>query len=469
MPPRTPEMKRSRVAMPLILMVAVMSIWAGCAPAEKSEPPNIVLLISDDDDYEHFGFMGNEQVRTPTLDKLAASGTVFTRAYVAAPLCRPSLASILSGRLPHQHGIYSNYLDKQGIGSDDVTLDPTGSLPMRLRDAGYATYATCKFWEGDPRRMGFTDGTVELTFEGFQKFVRQDQYEAFDFIDRNAGKKLMFIWWAPLVPHKPHNPPAELAERFADTPVTVPPYYKGELQKYIDAQRAFYAMGAWFDKGVADLIEKLSQAGELDNTMFVFFVDNGYTIGKPAKASPMEKGVRTPMFVTWPGRVPAGKRIDGLSYALDLHATMLDYAGIDPGDQITSRSLRPLIDGKTDATHDTLYGAVFAHNAYNGDPSKPRTPERDVWALYTRGERYKLVLYVQEVGPHRQPYLRIVCDKCDVPLRAAGDIELFDLEADPHEMNDLSTRPEHKQRVQELRRATLKWWRDTGGGRLPIE
>ena len=76
------------------------------ALAETPKQPNIVLLISDDDDYEHFGFMGSKIAHTPTLDKLAAAGTLFTTAYCPAAVCRPSLASILAGRLPHQHGIY---------------------------------------------------------------------------------------------------------------------------------------------------------------------------------------------------------------------------------------------------------------------------------------------------------------------------------------------------------------------------
>ena len=89
---------------------------------ETQSRPNIVLLISDDDDYEHFGFMGSEIAHTPTLDRLATAGTLFTTAHCPAPLCRPSLASILSGRLPHQHGIYANYLENRGIGKDTTKL-----------------------------------------------------------------------------------------------------------------------------------------------------------------------------------------------------------------------------------------------------------------------------------------------------------------------------------------------------------
>ena len=158
---------RSSITQKLLLSVtmvsAITTIGVSTAICSSHEQPNIVLLISDDDDYEHFGFMGSKIAQTPTLDKLVAAGTLFTTAHCPAPLCRPSLASMLSGQLPNQHGIYGNYIDRTGIGKDTIKLAPTGSLPNRLKHAGYATYATGKYWEGDPRTMGFTHGTVDVT------------------------------------------------------------------------------------------------------------------------------------------------------------------------------------------------------------------------------------------------------------------------------------------------------------------
>ena len=450
--------------------MSVIARAVALADKPKAEPPNIVLLISDDDDYEHFGFMGNKLVRTPTLDGLASRGVVFTKAHVPAPLCRPSLACMLSGRLAHQHGIYCNYLEKRQIGADTVKLDPTNSLPNLLQKAGYATYGTCKYWEGDPRKMGFTHGTVETTFKGFLKFVREGQDELFGFIDEQAGKRPMFIWWAPLVPHGPHNPPRRYARQFAKTKVPIPSYYKGDKGRYVAAMRKFFAMGTWFDDGVAQLIRKLKKVGQYENTLFLFYIDNGWTFGMPAKSSPYEKGLRTPMFVTWPGHVPSGKRIDGLTYALDLHATILDYAGVEPGKDIASRSLRPLIEGKTDRTHKALFGAVFAHSAaaWPGDKSVPRSPERDVYALYARTERWKYVLYTQAIGPHNERYIWIVHALSKMPQRSKGQQNLFDLDADPYEQNDLAGQAEHRQRLADFRKQALDWWRTTGGKELKL-
>lgn len=431
------------------------------------DKPNIVLLISDDDDYEHFGFMGNPYAQTPTLDRLANDGTLFTLAHCPAPLCRPSLASLLTGRLPHQHGIYANYHDAKGIGNDVTKLDPTNSLPNRLKDAGYATYATAKYWEGDLRTMGFTHGTVDVTFSGFKKFVRQDQDELFEFIDTQHEDKSMFIWWAPLLPHKPHDAPPQYLDLFADTPIFIPAFYQGDKARYTEEIRKFYAMGTWFDDGVSHLIEKLKEVGELENTIFLFYVDNGYAYGMPAKNSPTEKGMRTPMIVTWPNHVPSGKLITSLNYALDLHATILDYAGLEIPSDIVSKSLRPQIEDRSTKEQEALFGAVYAHAPVNYKGDLPRSPERDVYAIYVRTDRWKYILYTQDLTKENDRYIWMVHELSDAFIRVKGEGNLFDLKVDPYEMNDLAKDPNQTERTAKFRKQVLDWWRETGGNPFP--
>ena len=117
---------------------------SAAAHAAESTRPNIVLIISDDHDNEHLGFMGNNTVQTPNLDGLARQGTVFSTCYLTASRCRPSLAGLLSGRYPHQNGIYANYHKLNNKGNRDVVgekmLSPQNSLPNLLKGAGYATY-----------------------------------------------------------------------------------------------------------------------------------------------------------------------------------------------------------------------------------------------------------------------------------------------------------------------------------------
>jgi len=132
-------------------------VLASLGEEPSLQKPNIVYVISDDHDYEHLGFMGNEIVRTPNLDRLADEGTVFTTCHLTSSVCRPSLASLLSGRFPHQTGIYGNYHKANRKGNDDIVgekmLSSHQSLPNLLKQAGYATYVSGKYWEGGVHRI----------------------------------------------------------------------------------------------------------------------------------------------------------------------------------------------------------------------------------------------------------------------------------------------------------------------------
>ena len=219
------------------------------------------------------------------------------------------------------------------------------------------------------------------------------------------------------------------------------------------------------------LIEKLKATGEYDNTLFLFYVDNGWTYGKPAKNSPTEKGLRTPMFVTWPtGGIPKGKRIDNLNYALDLHATALDYAGIPvPGD-IASQSLRPQIEDRKNNPHEVLFGSVYAHapHAWKGAPLVKRSAERDLLALYARTDQWKYVLYAQDINKGNERYTWMVKKLWDSFTRKQGDQDLYDLNADPYEEKNLANQKGQEERITDFRKQVLNWWKRTGGGPLEV-
>ncbi len=447
-----------RIAL-LVLLVASMTA--------RGERPNIVLLISDDQDYEHLGFMGNGFVHTPALDELARAGTVFTTAHLPMSRCHPTLASFLSGRYPHQSGIYYNYGDKK--------LAPKNSLPNLLKQAGYATYVEGKYWEGDPRAMGFTHGRGKTA----RKFVRETQRDLFRFIDNHAGKQPLFIWWAPMLPHTPHNPPARYRKLYREEEMPIPPYMKGRedaIPDHPDPSRrrrkgfrhremTSYAMEAWLDDGVGQLVDKLKSVGQHDNTLYVFVIDNGWCNGLVSKGSPFEKGVRTPIFFSWPKKIEKNQRFDDLVSTLDLFPTILDYAGVSVPRDVPGWSLRPRIEGKPARQREMLFGAIYPAFATKGD----QRPERDVYALYCRDRRWKYILYLQDVVAERNgSYFRIQSILTDYPTRAAGDEDLYDLQADPYELNDLADEESQQARLAEMRQRVLKWWDATGGKPLDV-
>ena len=152
--------------MKLILTCAILISHASPAVARAEvTPPNIVLILSDDQAWTDYGFMGHPEIRTPHLDKLAARSLVFERGYVAAPLCRPSLASLITGRFIHQHGVAGNDVD----GANDrerpdlpvrEAFHKLPSLVRLLTDNGYLTHQSGKWWEGSHADGGFTHGMM---------------------------------------------------------------------------------------------------------------------------------------------------------------------------------------------------------------------------------------------------------------------------------------------------------------------
>ena len=414
-----------------------------------AEQPNIVLIISDDHDNEHLGFMGNEAVHTPNLDRLARVGTVFTRAHLPMSRCHPTLASFLSGRWPHQTGVYSNF--------GTTRLDPTDSLPRLLRDVGYATYVEGKYWEGDPREMGFTHGKGQTA----NSFVRKGQADLFAFIDEVGGQAPMFIWWAPKIPHLPHDPPPEYSALFDKREILVPPWIgEDRRQAFLQKEHLSLAMEAWLDDGIGKLEEKLREKGVYDDTLFVFVIDNGWCNGLVSKGSPFEKGVRTPVFFSWPAKIKGGQRFDALTSTLDIYPTILDYAGARTPDSAAGNNLRPIIDGTTTTNRKRLFGAIYPAFVTETD----ERPERDIYALYLRDERWKYIFFVQDVVASRNAdYFRIQSIETDYPTRRKGAQDLYELQTDPTEGTNLAAKPEHARRLAEMHKAVLAWWDETGG------
>ncbi len=454
---------RAHRTLSALLGLFTLLLLGGSAPAQdaansnaatpNAAAPNIVFIIADDMDYEHFGFMGSQTAKTPAIDRLAETGFTFTTAHLPMSRCHPTLASFLSGRYPHQTGIYYNY--------GTAKLDPANSLPNLLKDAGYATFVTGKYWEGDPRAMGFTHGEGKDT-----TLVRQGQDSVNAFLDEVGGKQPFLLWWAPLLPHTPHNPSEERLARFPKNEIPFPVWFTGRKQQYRNREQKSLAMETWLDDGVDNLMQELDKRGLRENTLIVFLVDNGWCNGLVSKGSPFEKGLRTPVIFNWPGHVSKG-RSEELISTLDTFSTMLEFASVTPPDGLPGQTLSPVVRSDMDADYayrQELHGAIYPAFATEGD----QRPERDVYALYVRTKDWKYVLYVQDVVQERNGnYFRIQSILTDYPARSAGDEDLYRLTDDPYELNNLAADPAQAERLQKFRASVLKWWEETGGKPLP--
>ncbi len=446
---------------PGTLVLASLAALAPACARESGRRPNVVVLVADDMDFEHFGFAGHPLAQTPTLDALARQGVLFPHGYVPMSRCRPSQAALLSGLWPHQNGVYFN------VGVDHV--DPDTSLAKHLQDAGYATVGEGKFWEGDARALGFSN----LAIANYTTFVRWDQQHLFDWLERTPREQPFFVWWAPELPHVPHDPPARLLERIPLESVPIPAWFAGDeaaRAEFRARERTLLAMDAWLDEGVAQLFEKLRALGEYEDTLVVFLIDNGWANGCVSKGWAFDKGLRTPVIVSWPGGLHGGARFDDLVSPVDLHATILDYAGVPLPDACVGQSLRPRLEGRPFQARTALYGALY--------PLAPSTdlgnPARDAYALWACDERWKFILTLKDLhavadagsdlGEREDIKVSLAPDF----VRKRGDIELYDLTNDPAERTNLAAAPEHAIRLAEWRRATLDWWRASGGGPLEL-
>jgi arylsulfatase A-like enzyme len=414
------------------------------AAAEAAGKPNIVLIVADDQAYGDFGFMGHQQIQTPRLDRLAAESLVFTHGYVPSSLCRPSLATILTGLYPHEHKIFSNdppgpkgaSKGKPGRGPDFVRMrerqiahiDTAPTLPRLLGTEGYASFQTGKWWEGNYKRGGFTDGMTEGTRHGDAGLTigRETMQPIYDFVDKSvAAQKPFFVWYAPFMPHTPHTPPQRLLDKYLKTAPTE------NIAKY-------WAMCEWCDETCGQLLDFLDQRKLADNTIVVFVVDNGW-IQEPngngyapkSKQSQYDGGLRTPIMVRWPGKV-APARTDALASSVDIAPTLLKACGVKTDAAMTGLDL---LNAAKVAERKQIYGGIFTHNAV--DVEDPSSSIRFRW---TRHDNWKLVVPTAANEPD-------------------GEVELYDLAADPTETKNLASA--QTDRVTELTKQLDAWWKPT--------
>jgi arylsulfatase A-like enzyme len=423
-------MKAPRSALPR----ALACLLALAAMADGADtPPNVVLIISDDHGWTDYGFMGHSAVRTPNLDKLAAQGLLFPRGYVPSSVCCPSLASIVTGLYPHQHRITSNDPPgprdatsfREGREAMNRHLEAVPTLPRLLAQKGSLSLQTGKWWQGDYRRGGFTHGMTRGERHGDAGLTigRETLRPIEDFVGeaRRQGKPF-FIWYAPMMPHSPHNPPERLIEKYKASAPTL------HVARY-------WAMVEWFDETCGDLMKCLEANSVADDTIVVYVADNGWIqdpeqANRPlrSKLTPYDAGLRTPIIVSWPGHVKPG-RSDAAVMSLDILPTLLAAAGIArPADA----SGIDLLDPAAVAARASVFGECFVHTARSLDVPAENLEWR--WVIHGA---WKLI------APD--------------PVNRKGEKpELYDLAADPGEKNNLAAKMQEQ--VDALMGRLDAWW-----------
>ena len=404
-----------------VLTGLVLECSATAPAAEGSTKPNIIVIIADDQGYADVGFHGCRDIPTPNLDSIGRNGVVFTDGYATDAMCSPSRAGFVTGRYQQRFGYYIN------PGPAQVTDEQRFGLPVKeitiadlLKTAGYATGLVGKWHLGSqpefhPQSRGFDEffgfmhgvrsysahapGSKALVhnsiFRGRNTYeeskvdylTRDFTNEAVDFIERYRDEPF-FLCLSYNAVHGPIQAPPEDVERFAHIPD--------------EGRRTYAAMVHIMDEGIGQVLKKLREHDLEENTLVVFFNDNGGSSAHPSSNMPLygskgmvhEGGVRVPFVLQWPRRVPAGMVFKHPVMSFDILPTAVAAAGgtLPDDHAIDGVDLLPYLTGeKTSPPHEFLFWK--------------RGPKAAVrwgnWKLIVQAERSYLFDLHQDIGEKR--------------------------------------------------------------------
>ena len=427
----------------------------------SGDRPNVVVVLTDDQGIWAMGCSGNGEIRTPNLDRLAQTGLRFENFFCTSPVCSPARASLLTGRIPSQHGVH-DWL-RAGNSKEDAIDYLAGQLSYTdlLADHGYACAFSGEWHLGDsaPPRKGFSHWYVHECGGGPYynapmyrdgKLVHEPDYitdvitdEALGFMDALAGGAAPFYLGVHYTaPHSPwiDNHPKEIVDSYDDCPFEscpIEPEHPWALRNSVpggvrelrrEHLKGYFAAVTAMDANVGRLLDRLKALGVRDNTLVFFTSDNGYNCGhhgiwgKGNGTFPLnmyDTSVKVPAIISHPGSIPQGAVTDALVSQYDFVPTLMAYLGIEnPEAQgLPGQSFAPLLTGEPTGGHEN----VVVYDEYG--------PVRMI-----RGRQWKYV--------HRYPY---------------GPHELYDLVEDPDErVNRVDD--EMAQDVRESMKAQLDDW-----------
>jgi arylsulfatase A-like enzyme len=396
---------------------ALAGLTAGLAVSSSpgqtgARPPNIVFLISDDHSAPDLGCYGNQAIRTPNLDRLASQGVRYDRAYVTSPQCSPNRSAILTGEFPHTIGTSRLHVKMP---------ERQTTIVEHLKERGYFIGAFRKVHQGPEfeKRLGFYRGPKAAWKE---------------FFDALPADRPFFLHAGFTDPHRPYSPGAvspphdpamvRIPEWLPDTP---------EIRRDL---ALYYDEIARMDRECGEILSLLDQRGLAENTLVVFTGDNGMPFPPRAKGTLYEDGIRVPLLARWPGRLKPGTVSTDLVSHLDLPVAWLAAAGVRKPAQMAG------VDFLSGERRDHIFAERNWHG--NFDPSR-----------CIRTATHKLIFNAAPDAPYRpisdlaesatwESYLALAKAGKLKPAHATAleprrpVIELYDLERDPKERNNVA-------------------------------
>jgi len=465
------------------------------AEAQKGgRPVNIIFILSDDHRYDFMGFThAVPGLNTPGMDRMAREGAHCKNAFVTTSLCSPSRASILTGQYAHTHTV----VDNSAPMPDNLTF-----FPQYLQQKGYKTAFMGKWHmgnNGDEPQKGFDEwvsfadqgkyfGNL-LNINGKREQMPDDNYITDELTDRairwmgSVKEKPFCLYLSHKGVHAEFMPAPRHADTYKDLPVVSPPSmyltvsdsskqfgvvtppatpvnYK-DIPRWVREQRySWHGVDYMYhgqipfdqfyhlyletllsvDESIQRVMKWVEDNGLKENTLIVYMGDNGFLFGEHGlidKRNAYEESMRVPMLVWAPGRVKGGSVIPQMILNIDLAPTFLDIAGISPPSQMQGRSFLPLLKGQKTAWRDKVFYEYYWEQAF------PQTPT----TFAVRTDRYKYIAY-----------------------NGIWDInELYDLEKDPYEMNNLIRDKTMEKTGVQLRDELYDWLEQTKGLQIPLK
>ncbi|NBC65156.1 MAG: sulfatase-like hydrolase/transferase [Bacteroidetes bacterium] len=429
----------------------------------ESEKPNILFLFADDQRHDTIHYLGNDEIKTPNIDKLATEGTAFTNSYImggtSAAVCAPSRSMLMTGR-----SLF--HIAKQGEWT--FQIDPEHkTFPEQLRDAGYETFATGKQHNGkEAFQRAFSNGSA-IFFGGMDdhynvplyeydstgKYAESEKYigdkhsselfaDAFiDFVEGRTAVKPFLAYVSFMAPHDPRIMPEKYDEIYPPGFIELPdnflpehPFDNGEL-KIRDEMLApfprtsgvvkehiadYYAMITHMDAQIGRMMRALEETGELENTIVVFAGDNGLAVGQHGllgKQNLYEHSIKVPLIFKGPG-IPADSKRSANVYLTDVYPTLMELTNLEIPDTVEGISLLDVINDDLNEIRENLGFAYL-----------------DIQRAVL-DDNHKLIEYY--VNGYRTT-------------------QQFDIKKDPLEMNNLANDVDNQEIITKLRQKLVRW------------
>ncbi len=413
------------------------------------EKPNIVLIIGDDIGIEGIGCYGNDQVKTPNIDRMAKEGLRFTNAYVTTSSCSPSRCSIISGRYPHNTGAAELH----------TSLPPEVPIfPELLKSAGYFTAQAGKWHMGESAKRGF-----DVVHENVKENGDGGEEMWVSTIRGRPKDKPFFLWLASYDAHRPWGP-NKFSESNSPDKITLPPYLADAPKTREDLGKHFDEVTR-LDSNIGMVESELKRQGVLENTIIIIMSDNGIPFPR-AKTRVYNSGTQTPFILKWnKGIKQKGKVCSSLLSSVDIAPTILEWGGVKIPASFQGNSFAKLVKDPSLKFREYVF---TEHNWHDYEALERMVRTKDF--LYVLNMRPQL----SNPGPAdatSSPSFQDLKDLRDSGklTQAQKDVfivprpveELFDCRKDPLQIANIASLPDYSDELKNLRQVMKKWQKET--------